>query len=553
MSAWTSTVTNAGSELLGLLVAGETLNITRAVSGSTAVPIVDIKTQTQISDVAQTLTMQPAQTREDGSVIIPVVLDNTKLKSEYTLWQVGIFAQHPEKGEILFLIAQAENEEVIPTAKDAPGFSIEWRFYFKNSNDVNINVNVDPAGLVSLEVFNQHAGDKTNPHGVTAEQIGAATAADHQFKTYTSLKAFGLTTDSFGENSSDLENNIKLIVDALPDNGQIASHGTTHKLTLSLKARLIEDLGVSANSSVDVAFRITKFGSKTAPGMVEVMADSQLSHTLFVSRFDVTNGQLTLEPFIYGYRPEGFLPKNATASDVGAVPNTSYESNFKLFLEKMTSTGDERAISHYQIADGLEWRVDVQRNGVQYRLIKGTEVLVNYTIRDSSNYLPLTGGKLSGSLQVNDGYGVFYGNSTETYFGARRVAGDSTNVRYVAIDPREETSLANALYFVERNGSTNNIKKLLGEHNKPSGSYTGNGSATARTINVGGIGGVLFLQGANYNSLVTYYGALSWSPQSGTVQAVSDGSIYFRNGVLTIKSTSSIFNSNGSSYNYGSI
>ena len=173
MSAWTSTVTNAGAELLGLLVAGETLNITRAVSGSTAVPIVDIKTQTQISDVAQTLTMQPAQTREDGSIILPVILENTQLKSEYTLWQVGIFAQHPEKGEILFLIAQAENEEVIPTAKDAPGFSIEWRFYFKNSNDVNVNVAMDPAGLVSLEVFNQHAGDKTNPHRVTSEQVGA--------------------------------------------------------------------------------------------------------------------------------------------------------------------------------------------------------------------------------------------------------------------------------------------------------------------------------------------------------------------------------------------
>ena len=188
MSAWTSTVTNAGAELLSRLVAGETLNITRAVSGSTSVPIVDIKTQTQIDDEAQTLIMQPEQTMEDGSVIIPVVLENTQLKSEYTLWQVGIFAQHPEKGEILFLIAQAENGEVIPTAEDSPGFSIEWRFYFKNSNNVTVNVAIDPAGLVSLEVLKQHTENKENPHGVTAEQVGALSCErNDKVKYFTSI------------------------------------------------------------------------------------------------------------------------------------------------------------------------------------------------------------------------------------------------------------------------------------------------------------------------------------------------------------------------------
>lgn len=88
---------------------------------------------------------------------------------------------------------------------------------------------------------------------------------------------------------------------------------------------------------------------------------------------------------------------------------------------------------------------------------------------------------------------------------------------------------------------------ILHTGNKPSGSYIGNGDATARTIDTGGIGNIVAITFTGVLAFVGYYGVLY--VQNGTVSGLTSDVINFRNGVLTITSASA-FNASGATYVY---
>lgn len=85
--------------------------------------------------------------------------------------------------------------------------------------------------------------------------------------------------------------------------------------------------------------------------------------------------------------------------------------------------------------------------------------------------------------------------------------------------------------------------------NKPTGTYTGNGSATSRTISTGGIGNTCILSSTNGMAIVTEGGAFTIS-SSGSYAGVSKSQLNFTNGKLTMASSNSIFNANGIEVKY---
>ena len=101
-------------------------------------------------------------------------------------------------------------------------------------------------------------------------------------------------------------------------------------------------------------------------------------------------------------------------------------------------------------------------------------------------------------------------------------------------------------------GATSSLRYLLHEGNKPSGSYTGNGDATERIINTGGIGRAILIYGAgatdNYFAIVTYHGAIV--KYGTTITALPSGEIVFSEGVLYIRTTNVSLNNNYATYNY---
>ena len=79
MNIWENTVlTDQGKALQAKLLKGQTLKIKRAATGTKKVPVVDLRQQTSVTEGGYDLTLQPARTEGDKTVI-PVLLENKGL------------------------------------------------------------------------------------------------------------------------------------------------------------------------------------------------------------------------------------------------------------------------------------------------------------------------------------------------------------------------------------------------------------------------------------------------------------------------------------------
>ena len=155
---------------------------------------------------------------------------------------------------------------------------------------------------------------------------------------------------------------------------------------------------------------------------------------------------------------------------------------------------------------------------------------------DLANYLPLSGGKLTKSNtplileSTGEGVGSFLA------FKNTHVAG------------HDYIGWRNHKFCVQVNGGED--KEVLHTGNKPSGSYTGNGDATERTINVGGIGKVLFVRSSNgYETYVSEFGAF-YLNAGVNLQVIKYTEYSFVNGVLKIATTNEAVNHAGSTHDY---
>lgn len=131
----------------------------------------------------------------------------------------------------------------------------------------------------------------------------------------------------------------------------------------------------------------------------------------------------------------------------------------------------------------------------------------------------------------------------------RKAIGDTANRRFINIDNVGSTAASNALCFSEIIDGNQTRYKVFGEHNKPSGSYTGNGSSIERQIEVGGIGKWLGIYSQQGVVIVTPAGGFYGTGGSNFAHFGSSVAI-FQNGILTIKSTANVFNMNNETYYY---
>ena len=148
---WSNAViTQQGLALEAKLTAGTTLTLTKAQTGSGSVPVANLSTQTAVTNPQQTLSFRPI-TVKNGVAAVPAYLRNDSLNTGYTATQVGIFAQDPDLGEILYFIAQTTSGTGtdIPSATEMPGFTAEWTFYLTFGQASSVLVTVEPANSVS--------------------------------------------------------------------------------------------------------------------------------------------------------------------------------------------------------------------------------------------------------------------------------------------------------------------------------------------------------------------------------------------------------------------
>lgn len=153
MNTWKdAVVTRAGLTLQAKMMAGQSLQITRVEAGTGRVGEDVLIDQTAVKNPVAELSMNPARVLGEGKVLLPVFLLNNNMNTGFYLTQIGVYAQDPDVGEILFFIAQVDEQsdgEPIPSVYETPGFSIEWNFKFEYGNADGVTVTIDPAGILT--------------------------------------------------------------------------------------------------------------------------------------------------------------------------------------------------------------------------------------------------------------------------------------------------------------------------------------------------------------------------------------------------------------------
>ena len=232
------------------------------------------------------------------------------------------------------------------------------------------------------------------------------------------------------------------------------------------------------------------------------------------------------------YTETGFyyFPSNCTPANIPVGVNgwllvlNSYQGNIKQYWWRM-GTPDSN---------------DTQ----QYTRTKGGDTWSAW----STHFLPLSGGTLSGELFIAGGYGRLVSNSEALQLENRNVIGDTSNRRMLYLRSSQAHELINALVLGDLVGGTQKTYNVYGGHNKPTGSYSGTGSATARTIDTKGLGGaILVYSNSGWSALVGYYGAICFGGGNTSLQYTA---AKFQNGVLTLATTETALNRSGTTYYY---
>lgn len=137
------TYTNKGLALMAKTAAGACLRVTRVVGGSGHTT--DVPNAVQLPEIRQTLAVGEARCAGDTAVL-PATLAAVGLESTYTLTELGIYAEDPDEGEVLYCVYRLDEPVTIQGKSDTV-----LRFYLRQtvSKDGGAAVLCSPAGLIT--------------------------------------------------------------------------------------------------------------------------------------------------------------------------------------------------------------------------------------------------------------------------------------------------------------------------------------------------------------------------------------------------------------------
>lgn len=187
-------ITNKGLALLAKLTQGKTLEITSAKTGAGTVDASLLLQQTGVTNPKQTMTIKGNSYTGDGKCALVLSVTNDDVTTGYSIMQIGIYANDPDEGEVLFSLWQIDSGAGIniPSNTVLPGYNAEMNYTIIYDQADSVNVNVDPSNTVSQAAMEayvtekvgttkedvaKHTANKQNPHGVTAAQLGLAKVA----------------------------------------------------------------------------------------------------------------------------------------------------------------------------------------------------------------------------------------------------------------------------------------------------------------------------------------------------------------------------------------
>ncbi len=195
----TPNLTSKGHVLLLRALEGAALKFTRIQLGNGAAQ--NAKNATALSNPLATLLLTKAVT---GSQYITLTssFSNSEITAGFRITEVGIWAEDPdnEGAEILYALGnEPEGTADYAPSKDSRILELEYSIMIFVGEAQNVTAEISESlAYASAAELKTHTGNKQNPHGVTAEQIGLGNVpnvgTDDQTPNYTIAQSLAALT-----------------------------------------------------------------------------------------------------------------------------------------------------------------------------------------------------------------------------------------------------------------------------------------------------------------------------------------------------------------------
>ncbi len=186
MANWNGLVmTDKGIALQSKVQAGEVLNITKMKLGSGTLPAeTDIRKLTDLIKPEQNLGIGGREPNGDYCKI-SATISNVGLEAGYYVRELGVFAEDPDDGEILYAYTTDDAPDYLPAEGGSTVISQEFSVNIAVSDTDKINVEIDPGALATMgyvqlqidehnedasaheKAFSQHNTDETAHYDMT--------------------------------------------------------------------------------------------------------------------------------------------------------------------------------------------------------------------------------------------------------------------------------------------------------------------------------------------------------------------------------------------------
>lgn len=139
MPKWNNpVVTNKGRALLAKVQTGTPLELTRMAVGAGKPS--DLKAATKLADERLDLTISSSEVIDQYNAQIYGLLNNSKLRTGFSASELGVFANDPDEGEILYLIVTDEMPDFIPDQNNMLTQRIGITLQFENATSITVKL-----------------------------------------------------------------------------------------------------------------------------------------------------------------------------------------------------------------------------------------------------------------------------------------------------------------------------------------------------------------------------------------------------------------------------
>lgn len=266
-------ITNKGQSLMAKLIAGKAnVTFTKVAASATTYNDSQIPALTALSNIKQQVAVSKVTRINSVAVQVDAAMENSALTTGYYMNSIGLYANDPDDGEILYAVAGANVGAYMPPYNGITVSGAYLKLVTTVSNASNVSMTVDPAAVATVGDINALQAEITDIQSYIGYTDADIYGVEVDFKN----KKFTRLAGAVGKTPGDAFNGVKAFGDRkrcnVTDEGKVvayfgdAGYSETGVLTSAITKGEGDNIRTyAAKTKVQVMVEQPKFYYKVVP------------------------------------------------------------------------------------------------------------------------------------------------------------------------------------------------------------------------------------------------------------------------------------------------